>query len=53
MTSSKFRPPSPPDAAVSGEFDLQEGEEEGDEKGAEAEAAPADEVGNRNRFLLP
>ncbi|CAN0006928.1 unnamed protein product, partial [Ectocarpus sp. 12 AP-2014] len=52
MTSSKFRPPSPPDATVSGEFDLQEGEDEGDGKGAEADAAPTDEADTFEPLVL-
>lgn len=44
MTSSKFRPPSPPDAPVSGEFDLQEGEEE-EEGSGDVEVVAPEEVG--------
>lgn len=41
MTSSKFRRPSPPDAPVSGDFDLKEGEEENGDAG-DGEAAAAE-----------
>lgn len=49
MTSSKFRPPTPPDAPVSGEFDLQEGEEE--EGSGDVEVVAPEEVGS-NGFAL-
>lgn len=44
MTSSKFRPPSPPDAAVNGDFDLKEGEEEEEEGSGGVDVAAAEEV---------
>lgn len=50
MTSSKFRPPSPPDAPVNPDFDLKEGED--DEEGSgDAAAAAAEEVRGRQERL--
>lgn len=50
MTSSKFRPPSPPDA--SGEFILQEGEEDSGEGDGDTTDAPAAEEDSFEPLVL-
>ncbi|CAN0496379.1 unnamed protein product, partial [Laminaria digitata] len=52
MTSSRFRPPSPPDAPVSGEFVLQEGEGDDDDDGDNKAGVSATEEADTFEPLL-